>query len=189
MLWLTGMLGVLAVGAVSFLDLSVQEEAEEDEPGFDDFIDENGLGDLTATLESLNSLPAESDASEHGSFDAFHLADITLSDHADGDGDTDELEAFEDILDQVDTSWMDNASAADLEAFNVAEDDLVLVWDDSTDEEPSVTLSQNVDSPDLMDIKIGDDVMAQVPAESNVTSDNIALIPLSAAQSIGWADS
>lgn len=167
MLWLTGLLGVMAVGAVAFIDLSGDDEDEPEDERFDDVVDENGNGDLRAEIEALNA-PMVNEASAPS---AEYAAQV-YEQHANPD-----LQA---------SAWLDQTDPTDLEGYDVAEDDLLVVWDDSVDEEPDVTLSASEDAPDMLDITIGENVVAQLPADSGVTPDNIVVVPLSAAHDIGW---
>lgn len=187
MLWLTGLLGVVVVGAVSFFEFSGTDSEEEEDAGFDDFIDENGHGDLTSTLQSLNPLPPDGASGDGYHYDFAALNELDQNGGQSGHG------KFElDDQPAPDTStaadWVAAQPLDEIMSFDPSSEDLVLVWDDTTGDEPDVTLFQNPDNPELMEIRIGESVMAQVPADTNLTSDNIATIPLSAAQAIGWTE-
>jgi len=170
MLWLTGLLGIVAVGAVSFLDLSGDDANEDEaETGFDDFIDENGFGDLSATLQALNALPAEVGAPDEGDFDAMTQAYNKQFETEEFAAQLESEIAMHETASETSdmaSDWFAEGAQGDLISFDAGNEDLVLVWDDSAGEEPDVTLSLNDENPDLLDIRIGDSVMAQVQSLS-----------------------
>jgi len=70
--------------------------------------------------------------------------------------------------------------------FDSGEDEIVLVWDNYAGDEPEVALSADEDDPSLMNILLDDAVVAQVPAGSGLTVDQINLMPLNEASTVRW---
>ena len=157
MLWLAGLMGVLVVGTVSFLDLSPTEtEDDAAQSGIDEFFAEHPFGRLFLEEDAellANNAPQDAQVPD---FSTATVSPVTA------------------ILEIAD--------------FDAADDDLLLVWDDSAGEEPDLRLAASETDPEILELLIGDVVMARVPAASGLTTDHVALLPQSAAQALGWFD-
>ena len=83
-------------------------------------------------------------------------------------------------------SWV----APDIMDFDVdiEGENLVLVWDDRAGNEPDLRLAPARNDPATLELSIGESVMARVPAACGLTTDHVALLPLSAAKALGWLD-
>ncbi len=209
MLWLTGLLGAVVVGAVAFLDLSGSgkdtDEETSDEAAMDDIMNQEGIGDFRATLDTLNSQPSGATSEQLNEDARRAYEELTKTAEAPRD-DWARAPATEAATAQsasppgADIShtttpvkqddWLTAGEPDDLVGLDAETDDLVLVWDDGDGsvEEPNVTFSTNPDTSSLFDISIGEDIVAQIPADSGITPDNIVLVPLSAAQELGWTE-
>ena len=132
MLWLAGLMGLMAVGAVAFVDPQTNGDEE------DDFVDPS------TSDETLPSAIA---------------ANVSFSSQPEDNFEPD---------------------------YDVEDDSIVLVWDDSAagSLEPRITLSVDPDSADQTLIMIDGAVVATVNGSDLVPGD-IALIPLSTATQVG----
>jgi len=132
MLWLAGLMGLMAVGAVAFVDPQTNGDEE------DDFVDSS------TSDETLPSAIA---------------ANVSFSSQPEDNFEPD---------------------------YDVEDDSIVLVWDDSAagSLEPRITLSVDPDSADQTLIMIDGAVVATVNGSDLVPGD-IALIPLSTATQVG----
>lgn len=157
MLWLTGVLGAMVVGAVAFLDLAPVEQ-EEGDTHLDDFLDEHGPAGYSDGAQ----------ADDPGSLDLRPTDLVALS------------------ASQGQTYVLTTSSVQMIEAFDPETDDLVVVWDDSAGDEPDVRLAHNDDDPDHLELWAGTDLVARAPIGTGLTAERVALIPLSAAQDAGW---
>ena len=83
--------------------------------------------------------------------------------------------------------WISADNSAEISDFSATEDTLLFVWDDSDEdsEEPDVTLVADPDNAGQMQVRMGNEVVAQVAGSSALSEADIALIPLSVAASNG----
>lgn len=76
--------------------------------------------------------------------------------------------------------WMDSA-AAQVTDFDIAEDEIVVVFDDDMPGDPVVAITPNANSPDTMVITLDGHPVANVANATDLTLDDIELMPKSAA--------
>lgn len=137
-------------------------------------------------------------ADEDAVFDHAEAQDV-IADGRDGawDGDPDEewdhdlddvAVADEQMAEELDEDWFAaGAGLADFEDFDPQEDDLVVVWDDSTGLVPHVQVVRNDADPALARVILGDTILAEFRTRADAVCDQVSLVPLSTARSLGWA--
>ncbi len=80
----------------------------------------------------------------------------------------------------------DQRLPADIITLDRSQDDLVLIWDDRLGAEPQIRLAPNPTDPDVIDVMMDEEVVAHVPNATDLDENDIALIPESVANSLGW---
>ncbi|THH36662.1 hypothetical protein E4Z66_06845 [Aliishimia ponticola] len=243
MLWLAGLLGLMAVGAFALFDFSTPNESDEMEDLPDiaeglELIDGTPVAEAssdTADAEADDQAPPSKSTSENDvdspplSLETFAIAsdkredglDSSNFDGPDYDG-TDEDPLDVEILvgemlgdptvDDGMTLAEELAAAAkllavsedapeadgsetdawdqwfgedpDLSGFDPDTDELFVIWDDTSGDVPDLTI---VPGADATQIRLGDAMIGKIEAGLHITADNIALMPLSTAQGLGWA--
>jgi hypothetical protein len=83
--------------------------------------------------------------------------------------------------------WITGGDAAEVLDFAAQDDSLLFVWDDSVlgAYEPDVSVSSNPNTVGRFEVRMGENIIAQVQSDAPLTSSDISLIPLSSAQSLG----
>ena len=215
MLWIAGLMAVLAVGLLSLLRFIPLEARAQDEDvgaatesdGPDEFDrlklregpeageepeaqapDEAPSTDAVTAEDAAQEPPIEPDATpdiQPGTVaDPVMRAEDEKGEGMDEDTPGDESRG-RDAADASD--WIASATEQDLAAYDPDEDDLVLVWDDSSGPEPGIHLARDDADPALTNVVMGDVIVAQVRTKDDRLPDHISIVPLSTAQSLGWA--
>lgn len=83
--------------------------------------------------------------------------------------------------------WVKKGQGPQYLNYAAQDESLLLVWDDSknTDLPPEITVVADFIDPDIVHVFMNGIPMAEVNGDPNLTIDDIALIPLSAAQVVG----
>lgn len=201
MLWVMGLLGLLAVSAAAYVDLG------------DDILDEDALpGEGPAPLPEKNVAEIEGCAPDDGSRAGDVVVARSGSQGVDCEKDQNtppaetphpptESEtppenaaiaeaALPTVTDETPIREQQRPLAADtIRDFSPGEDSLVFVWDDSDTSlrEPAVDLLPDPDHRGQLQVRLGDRIIAQVCGNEPLDAVDIALIPLSSAQALGFA--
>ncbi|MFC6636428.1 hypothetical protein [Sulfitobacter sediminilitoris] len=87
--------------------------------------------------------------------------------------------------------WIENGASAAISDFEPEDDSLLFVWDDSDTEAevPEIAVRPDPDHAGQLQVWMGDQVLAQVSGQSELSTADIALIPLSSAVTLGLAGS
>jgi hypothetical protein len=87
------------------------------------------------------------------------------------------------------TGWIAQEHAAQIHDFEPAQDALVLVWDDRTPDarEPQVHIAEDTAQPGQLQVWMGRRMMAQIGGPAPLAEADLALVPLSVAQDLGFA--
>jgi Ca2+-binding RTX toxin-like protein len=117
------------------------------------------------------------------------IQDIDQADFLNGGGGDDTILAGQDDIITAgagdDTivlgDWI-TEGAAQLIDFNANEDSIILVWDDAAGDEPTIDLAPHPTDPDLTQIIMNGEAVADVDADSDIALTDIALIAQSLAK-------
>lgn len=201
MLWVMGLLGLLAVSAAAYVDLG------------DDILDEDALpdeGPATAPVKNVSEI--EGCAPDDGSRAGDVVVARSESQGVACEKDQNTLPAEIPHPPTESETPPDNAAIAEaasptdadettprvskrplaantIRDFSPGEDSLVFVWDDSDTSlrEPAVDLLPDPDHSGQLQVRLGDRIIAQVCGNEPLDAVDIALIPLSSAQALGFA--
>jgi Ca2+-binding RTX toxin-like protein len=77
--------------------------------------------------------------------------------------------------------WITDGNAVQIMDFDETEDSIILIWDDAVGEEPTVDLQINPDYPDLIQILMDGEAVADVDSNSGIVLSDIALVAQSLA--------
>jgi hypothetical protein len=160
MLWLAGLMGMMAVGAVTFIDSGIQSDPD----------DANTPASSTDQDDILSGTVGE-DALDGGAGDDQIIA---------GQNDIVTTGTGNDTV--VLGDWITEGHTAQIMDFNCEEDNILLVWDDANGEEPTVDLQPNPTNPNLIQILMNGTAVADVDAGSDIELSDIVLIAQSLAQ-------
>jgi len=82
--------------------------------------------------------------------------------------------------------WITEDQHAQILDFETAEDSLLFVWDDTSgEEEPEVSVGPDPDNSTLLQVRVGDVVIATVNGGSAINASDISLVPLTTAAATG----
>lgn len=200
MLWLAGLIGLMAVGAFFFLDFGTDDtEVYAEEPGISgalervmsqklvpeddediDLVEDEALDVVLKDSDGVWADPLEefalSNLADVDEFEELAIAEASEGDEGDDHSTADQLDSDPEFPPDIDV--MD---------FDVRTERLLVVWDDSLGTAPEIDMVENIDNPNMVDILAGGEIIAQVPTETGVTVADISIAPLSTAQSLGWA--
>lgn len=173
MFFLAGLLGMMALGSVVMVSTSSDDDdvPEDDiQPETEDAFD--GHGDASTSLFEQMGLP-------NGSTDTVFNDDATdLEDDAGAIGGTTQDASFD----------RGDENVAQFTDFNGAEDQLMVVYDDSTgDESPELEMRQSADDENTTEIVVGGVVLATIPTEDAPVLDAVVLVGESTASELEMA--
>ncbi|WP_299734004.1 hypothetical protein [uncultured Tateyamaria sp.] len=115
-----------------------------------------------------------------------NLEDSDGSDFLSGGGDDDVVVSGDGADTIVGGSWISDGHAIDIIDFDVEYDSILLVYADGSDI-PDITLEANPTNPAEMQVFMGGIVVANVLDGSEITIEDIPIMPLSLAQFVGMA--
>jgi hypothetical protein len=183
MLWLSGFMGVLAACAFAFLaylltrrpKADIWEEPDRTTPERNVFaakIEADPLRNDEAE-DSREVAPANGSQTENPPYlEAGAAVERSAEDKQDP---------------SIGDWFASDETAPEFRDFDPAEDDLVVVWDDSLGPKPTVQIRHCNDDPALGQIVMDDVIVAQFRTKPDATYDHVPLIPFSAARTLGWA--
>lgn len=208
MLWLAGLVGVAGVGAASVVTVTADDT---DDPHQDNFpVNDNHIAQSTW----VGMLPADPDMQFDPAADVSQTLSATDSAETDedvyaalseerADRIADEVKdraidapqstyvptgAFADCAaDPSLAEWVCQGTTAEAVDYQSESESLVLVWDDSRADaaEPDLSVTPDPDDPEVMQVRMGDDIVADVYGDSDLAVSDIIMIPLSAAEMVG----
>lgn len=90
-------------------------------------------------------------------------------------------------VDQMLSDWIAERNGADRLEYEASTEGLMLVWDDSEAgaAEPDVTVAPDPDNPEVMQIAMNGETVAQVHGDASLNASDLTLIPLSSAVEVG----
>lgn len=213
MLFLAGLMGMIGVGAASFvavptdaeddseLDDKMIDHAEDDSDRFtgtgDEIRMDNGAtdpvdGTLHAGLLDDVVFSSEENGDMLGSGDA--LARSVLDETADGGDPSGDDTAFDfsdyegpEFSNFMTGDWINQATAPEVIDYEAESESILVVWDDTNLDarEPSLSVSPDPDDPEVMQVNMNGKVVADVYGDSNLSVADLTLMPLSSALIVG----
>ncbi|MEM6888947.1 MAG: hypothetical protein AAF636_12495 [Pseudomonadota bacterium] len=80
--------------------------------------------------------------------------------------------------------WIEQGSEAEAVDYHSEHDSLVLVWDDSgeSSKEPDLSIAPDPHDPEVMQVRVGNEIIADVYGDSDLQLSDIIMIPLSSAE-------
>jgi hypothetical protein len=182
MLWLTGVLGLLAVGSVAMVDFSAPEDDAQQKTASPE-----GETPFLLSQDLLNK-PSEDAGSADKEISEDPADFFTSASHVEMDPEYLEDTDFEDALTTSPATLEANTSLPDMISLDADTEELLVVWDDVTIEPPEITCFEHPDDPSVTEICAGDVPLAHVRSDHVVSADSVSLVPLSTAKALGWVD-
>lgn len=209
MLWLAGLMGLMAVGTVAYVDLGTTEP--EEEPPVPNDVDRVNMILGIGEAETINDTPDQSSASSEAAQSVVLASQSTSSgalhdgplqrgslDFLKGPFTPDAVEAMEHTQGDAVTmpesnhteSTSDDSTNTVIPDFEPTSDSLLFVWDDSLDDVavPKVTVEADPDHSGHLQVWMGSEVVARVSGETELQAADISLIPLSSAIALNLVD-
>lgn len=200
MLFFAGLMGMIGVGAASFV--AVQPEVEDEDATMGQTEDESDhfTDPMDEVHEGENADPVE------GTLHAGLLDDVAFSSEENGavtDSDASGAETTGDFSNDADFDfsaydgpeftnfmtgdWINQAKGAEVIDYEASRESLLVVWDDTDLDahEPSLSVSPDPDDPEVMQVNMNGKVVADVYGDSNLSVADLTLIPLSSALIVG----
>ncbi|MEP5728671.1 MAG: hypothetical protein ABJL67_04775 [Sulfitobacter sp.] len=163
MLWLAGLMGLLAVSAVAYVEVGNDET------------------DVDADADSVEDLPPQADLDP--TLDA--QTEVRVS------GELTQSAAVAELDDMNASPNLSNtAPEASITDFEPEDDSLLFVWDDSDadSEPPLVSIQPDPDNEGQLQVWLQDDMVAQISGQEDLSEADISLIPLSSAIELELVD-
>ncbi len=215
MLWLAALMGLLAACAFSFLFYIAfrrprTEDVFEEERMQDAMSDDSARPEENATAE-LPTVPAADVVADTWSggdtdiaadeYEASDTAAFDLPARDERDRDEEDAATMHAALAVISATAPDLSAAVEgeddwfatgegtpvFDDFDPQEDDLVVVWDDTSGAEPSIQVRLSEDDATVTHVLMGDVIVAQVRTKADLVHDHVSLMPLSLARTLGWA--
>lgn len=157
MLWLAGLMGLMAVSAVAYVD-GESECAHDPLPENDNQDDGKPMSKAMTHADALTVAKADEWSIAHNTADAFAIPDQEIT-----------------------------STSVEMLDFTDTQDALLFVWDDNdgAQDEPDVTIQPDPDTLGVFDVRMGDTLIAQVRSATMLTAQDLSLIPNSSAQALG----
>lgn len=139
--------------------------------------DDDVLDDVMKAFDTGTEAPADPGTPAQ---ETVYSSAMLTSDEVDTGDDTPEDEA---LL----SDWIDQRVGTEVLDYEAHTESLMLVWDDTSDgaEEPTVDVAPNPDDPEVINVSMNGENVAEIYGDSNLSVADLTLIPLSSAMAIG----
>jgi hypothetical protein len=202
MLWLAGLMGLMAAGAALYVD--VPDDTDTDREPLPEASDPSDVMSDNAAADMLSDGDAEGQSGGYAGDDVLEgviynaAPGVIYSDTEDfldgGNGDDPIIAGQDNSVHNGDGAdqivlgdWISAGHNAEITGFSVAEDSLLFIWDDTAPNsaEPRVTLMPDPDNAGQFQVVMEDQIIAQVSGDEDLGDTDFALIALSDAGTIG----
>ncbi|MFK7838461.1 MAG: hypothetical protein AB8B60_19810 [Sulfitobacter sp.] len=175
MLWLAGLMGLMAISAAAYVDIG-GDDAEADGAPEPQPLAQDGFNLMMSSQSQSSDIPQD------GAENTISKA-LAVGEHLANGGAPDAYEALPEESDSI--------AAVDISDFEAEDDSLLFIWDDSTGESepPHINILADPENDGQLQVWLDDDVVAQVSGQSTLTEADISLIPLSSAIELELVDS